>query len=89
MAEIKFTVVKGTGVYRAIAIEPDGQKKVIALYGTVKDLAAKELIFTGPVKHDDRWIFLYVGDEASSHEFLSKKDCQYYIKRRYEEGEQK
>lgn len=87
MTEIKFTVVKGTGVHRAIVVEPDGVKKVIALYGTVKDLAAQKLIFTGEIRHDDRWIILFVGEEVSSREYLSKEDCKFYIKRRWEEGE--
>ena len=42
---MKYTVVKGTNIHRASIEQPDGKCKVVALFGKVKELAEKNIIF--------------------------------------------
>lgn len=74
--------VKGTEVYRAI-IEENGKKRVFAIFGTVKELAEREIIFLNGKKVNSNWIVLCPEkmDMNSSYELPDFDACKEYIER--------
>ena len=76
---MRFTVVKRTGVHRAIIEQENGTKECVALFGTVRDLAAQNIIFLDGKPAGEKWIVLFAKQEQSSPEMDSKDACKQYI----------
>lgn len=83
---IKYQTVKGTNLQRAYIIQPDGKRKGIALFGKVKELAEKEIIFLDGKPVTDMWVVLLVGRDTSSYGLTSMTACKDYIEREYNEN---
>lgn len=81
---MKYKVIKGTNIYRAITEQPDGGSKVVAIFGKVRELAEKNIIFLDGKPATDMWIVLIPEQEASSHELVNVTACKDYIERYYE-----
>lgn len=82
---MKYTVVKGTSIHRAYIEQPDGKRKVVALFGTVCDLAAKNIIFLEGKPVTQKWIVLFQNQEHSTPEYDSKEQCRQIIENRFPE----
>ena len=82
---IKYQTVKGTNLQRAYIEQPDGKRKGIALFGKVKELAEKNIIFLDGKPGTDMWIVLLADRGTSSFELTSMTACKDYIEREYKE----
>ena len=83
---MRYTVVKGTNIHRASIEQPDGKRKVVALFGMVRELAEKNIIFLDGKPATDMWIVLFPEQETSSHELVNLTACKDYIERHYQEA---
>lgn len=82
---MKYTVLKGTNIHRAFIIQPDGTRKCVALFGIVRELAEKNIIFLDGKPVTDKWIVLFSGETNSTPGFDTKEQCKACIERKYNE----
>lgn len=82
---MKYTVIKDSSIRRAFIMQPDGTRKVVALFGIVRELAEKDIIFLDGKPATDKWIVLFANETNSTPEFDTKEQCKACIERKYPE----
>lgn len=82
---MKYTVIKGTSIHRAYIEQSDGKRKVVALFGMVSDLAAKNIISLEDKPATQKWIVLFSNQKHSTPEFESKEQCKQIIESKFPE----
>ena len=83
---IQYQTIKGTNLQRAYIEQSDGKRKGIALFGTVKELAEKNIIFLDGKPATEMWIVLLADRDTSSYELTNMTACKQYIEREYKEA---
>ena len=76
---IKYLKSKTCSIHRAFIEHPNGTRKVIAIFGTVADLAEKEVIFLDEKPINNYWKVLFPENDKSSGELINQTAYKDYI----------